>query len=395
MAIQHDTAAQRLARNKNRVIEMWEKRVRHELSSAAFESRLVLLDSLPLFLDEIIKALEVEATNGAGAASVEVLREHGRQRAALGSYSLDQLLMEYNILQEILLKVLEEDEPLQPVARNVILNTLFRGLKESGIEFVNMQLQHERESRDRMLQFAEKLKHEQEMRERFVYALTHDMRTPLTVARASAELLLRTGDKVENRSRLANKVIEFIDRANHLIQDLLDASALRAGDALRLEILECDLQQIIIELSETLAMTYGARFTVESSRPEIGYWDPRKLRQAIDNLVSNAAKYGWEDTPITIRVQAATHEVRLEVHNIGNPLSKGETEKIFDSFYRKESAFKSGKKGWGLGLAVVRGVTEAHGGRVEVRSNATDGTCFTLILPRDSRPFQRPAEPPA
>jgi signal transduction histidine kinase len=112
------------------------------------------------------------------------------------------------------------------------------------------------------------------------------------------------------------------------------------------------------------------------------------LRRVIENLISNAAKYGSPTGPITLTLEKRASEIDISVHNVGNPLPREELLQLFDPFHRSSTADASPHVGWGLGLTLVRGVAEAHGGRVHVESTPEAGTTFTLSLPLDSRPFQ-------
>jgi signal transduction histidine kinase len=105
----------------------------------------------------------------------------------------------------------------------------------------------------------------------------------------------------------------------------------------------------------------------------------------MENLISNAIKYGAADSPVTVTLQDLSDKVRISVHNFGNPLSDDERTRIFDQFKRSKAAEASGKKGWGIGLTIVRGLTEAHGGSITVESSQETGTTFAVTLPRDAR----------
>jgi signal transduction histidine kinase len=109
------------------------------------------------------------------------------------------------------------------------------------------------------------------------------------------------------------------------------------------------------------------------------------LRRVIENLCTNAVKYGLADTPITITLKAEAERVQLSVHNYGPVIPKEQQSRLFEAFQRAPSAEQSGKRGWGLGLTLVRGITEAHGGSVEVASSEKEGTTFTVSLPWDTR----------
>jgi len=114
------------------------------------------------------------------------------------------------------------------------------------------------------------------------------------------------------------------------------------------------------------------------------------LRRAFENLGSNAVKYGSNDKPITFAVGQQSGRVFVRVHNHGSHIPIEEQETIFQAFRRTREAMASGKHGWGLGLALVRGVAEAHGGSVAVDSLSERGTTFVIDMPVDARPFQSP-----
>jgi signal transduction histidine kinase len=102
----------------------------------------------------------------------------------------------------------------------------------------------------------------------------------------------------------------------------------------------------------------------------------------------NAVKYGAKGRPITIHVATTGERATLSVHNEGAPIPQEEQEDLFVPFARARATQRGGPRGWGLGLTLVRGAAEAHGGSVTVKSDAATGTVFTLRLPRDARPYQ-------
>ena len=106
----------------------------------------------------------------------------------------------------------------------------------------------------------------------------------------------------------------------------------------------------------------------------------------IENLCNNAIKYG-SNSPVILSLEAAGKFVKISVHNKGSIISKEDQKSLFDQFRRTNEAEESGKKGWGIGLTLVQGVAEAHGGNVSVKSEAHTGTTFTVSLPIDARPF--------
>ncbi len=135
-----------------------------------------------------------------------------------------------------------------------------------------------------------------------------------------------------------------------------------------------------------LQMLYGERFVLAIPETLNGYWSPRDIRRILENLITNAVKYGTQGTPITITLRDFGSEIQLSVHNSGNPIPSDQQSLLFEPFQRLQCTDHLGQKGWGLGLAIVREITEAHHGKIHLESTADLGTTFVIMLPKDSRP---------
>lgn len=231
---------------------------------------------------------------------------------------------------------------------------------------------------------------ERGMRERFVATLAHDLRGPLSAARMAAELIAREPARAQD---LAIRVERNVERVDRMIRDLLDANRIRAGEPLPLRLEVCDLCALAHQVAEEARAMYGDRFVVDCGEAR-GIWSADELHRALWNLVSNAVKYGAPKQPITISVTTSADGARASVHNLGEPLPAEELPSLFDAFYRSTKARAGGSLGWGLGLALVRGCAEAHGGHARVSSDQT-GTTFSIELPLDATPYQRGAAPPS
>jgi len=241
-------------------------------------------------------------------------------------------------------------------------------------------------ARRRIEESVRELVEERELRERFVAALSHDLRTPLTAARMSAQLVIRNQADPLKLQKSVGRIVDNLDRADGMIRDLLDASRLKAGERLPLDIEPCELGEVARETLEELASVHGERFVLKAPAPLHGYWDRQALRRVIENLAGNAVKYGAKASPITVRLSQEAGTVELAVHNAGDPIPTEDLERLFDPFRRSESATKGAEQGWGIGLALVRGLAQAHGGSAQVRSAAGTGTTFVVRIPLDSRP---------
>lgn len=229
--------------------------------------------------------------------------------------------------------------------------------------------------RDQLL----KLKAEQNLRETFIAALTHDLRTPLHVSKLSTQMLaLKFGGQVDVQSILS-RIDTNLTRADRMIQDLLDASQIKSGRPIPIQVAECDPCKIARDVIEELTAIHPGRFELDAIDICIQA-DPLGLRRIIENLATNAVKYGAADAPVRISLVKNEDRVELHVENKGNPISEEDQRTIFKPFHRAASAVKSSQKGWGLGLSLVRGIAQAHGGDVVV-SSSEDRTCFTVTLP--------------
>lgn len=234
----------------------------------------------------------------------------------------------------------------------------------------------------RIYQLLQSLQEEREVRDRFVAMLTHDLRTPLASAKINAQLILRSKEDAQRVEALSRRIEDNVERADQMIQDLLDANRIKVGEGISIDLRECDLTEVIEAAIDELKLVYGERFVLKKDGPLVGLWDCHGLRRVIENLCSNAVKYGAPDAPVTINLSAAGGIVEIAVHNLGQPISERDRAALFVPFKRIASPANGEKKGWGIGLTIVRGVVSAHGGSIAVDSSAERGTTFTVLLPR-------------
>jgi signal transduction histidine kinase len=221
------------------------------------------------------------------------------------------------------------------------------------------------------------------MRERFVATLTHDLRTPLSTAHLNLERFVQRIKAPEDVEKL-RKILANLDRIDSMIAELLDANRIEAGEGLTLTLADVDLTAIARQILEEQKGIRGDRLVLDAPPELRGFWDAAALRRVIENLISNAVKYGERDTSVAIALQKTGSRVSLSVHNRGRPIAPEDQRHLFQPYHRTRSAQES-HQGWGLGLTLVRGVAQAHHGSVEVESSADRGTTFTVQLPVDAR----------
>jgi signal transduction histidine kinase len=357
-------AGDRLLAHKERILALWEARLRKEVPAAAQQPHLILIDTLPAVLDHLAEALSPRhprrtATDGSTSAT-----EHGGERVRVTHFRLEDLVGEYKLLRQVLFEVLEEEEPLSTEERNTLDASLDQAIMESctGYALVHSGF-----------------------RDQLFATIAHDLRNPLGAAQAGASLILREPGAAEV-PRWAARIIDNIGRVDQMVQDLLDTMRVQTGARLPLELEECDLVEVVRNALGHLRPEHGDRLVLSAPAPVRGYVAPDALRRAVENLVTNALKYG-DSRPITVAVRQAHERAILTVHNHGAHIPAEQQETLFRAFQRLATAETSGKRGWGLGLAQVRAVAEAHGGSIGVDSVAGRGTTFMIDIPLDARPF--------
>ncbi len=218
-------------------------------------------------------------------------------------------------------------------------------------------------------------------RDEVVSIVSHDLRNPLGVVAAAADLLLDLPlDESERREQTAI-IARSAGRMGRLIEDLLDVSRIEAG-ALVVRTAPEEPEPILEELldlfggqarEKNLTLTIAVAPGTGRARA-----DRDRIIQALSNLLGNALKFTPQGG--TVRVTAADAEggVAFSVADDGPGIPPEERGRLFDRFWQAE---RHGRTGAGLGLAIVRGIAEAHGGRVEVASEAGEGSTFSLVLP--------------
>jgi signal transduction histidine kinase len=217
--------------------------------------------------------------------------------------------------------------------------------------------------------------------EKVLALVSHDIRNPISAATLSAELLLRNASDPEASKKVSQRIINTLTRADQMIQTLLDVSRIREGKTIPLTFDFCDLTSVIQIAVEDFTLTFGNRFTFATGEPIFGKWSEGGIRRALENLVTNAMKYGLPESPIDILLKRETDSIKILIHNQGKPIALDDQLSLFDAFKRTDSAERGKEIGWGLGLALVKGVAEAHHGTATVESTEGAGTTFTLCLP--------------
>lgn len=205
----------------------------------------------------------------------------------------------------------------------------------------------------------------------------HELRTPITIVRGHLELM---GDDPDERRETIELVIDELDRMTRFVDDLLLLAKAQQPDFLRTE--ELDLDLFAREVFAKATALAPRDWRLERAVAGRIVADRQRLTQAIINLSHNAAQHTSDGDPILLGAEAAQGEARLWVRDTGPGIEPQEREQIFERFARGGDPGRR-TEGAGLGLAIVRAIAEAHGGRVELATRLGEGSTFTIVIPTE------------
>jgi signal transduction histidine kinase len=225
-----------------------------------------------------------------------------------------------------------------------------------------------------------------EVQQQLMAVVSHDLRNPLATMKGAASLIARGPAPGADHREEARRIVSNARRMERLIRDLLDFSRLRAGVGLPVTPTDTDLVEVCRRAVADLGRDAEGVVAVDERGDPTGRWDPDRLEQVVQNLVTNALKYGPASAPVRILVDGAGDEVRLLVHDEGGGIPPALHAAIFEPFRRGRAGDAEATRSAGLGLYIVRRIAEAHGGAADVDSAPGRGTTFTVRLPRRAAP---------
>jgi two-component system sensor histidine kinase/response regulator len=211
--------------------------------------------------------------------------------------------------------------------------------------------------------------------------VAHEIKTPLSSARLNLEMMLRhlSGEGEEAQRRRGTVALHQLDRMATLVSSVLEASQLSDG-RLKLQREPCELKAFLQGVVGYWRDTRPEFEFVLTLPPEVVVVqaDAERVRQIINNLVSNAVKYGGTSARVGISLERSPGRALISVTDRGKGMDASELPRIFDRFHRAEG---STGQGHGLGLYIASALAQLHGGTLQVRSQREEGSTFTLSLP--------------
>lgn len=224
----------------------------------------------------------------------------------------------------------------------------------------------------------------------FLGMAAHDLRSPLSVVQVAVDLLLTPDSNLteEQRKELLQSAGRQTEHMLSLVRDLLDLAEFESGNVvLQLSrVLLPDIVRVVVRQQQDAAKAKNIEIEYQIQDGPALTGDPARLRQAVENLVSNAVKYGPSGGKVVI--QALSQEVggwKVSVRDQGPGIKEEEKVRLFQPFSRLSSLPTGGEKSTGLGLAITRWIVEAHGGEVGVDTHSPRGSTFWFTLPEDKQ----------
>jgi two-component system sensor histidine kinase KdpD len=228
---------------------------------------------------------------------------------------------------------------------------------------------------------AETLRKSEQIKTALLDAVTHDLRTPLTSIKAAITTLQAGSVSAEVQRELFEVIAQESDRLNHFIQSMVDLAKLEAGE-ISLASRNISAEEIVEDAllrAEPLLADHAVEVAVASRLPALQA-DPRLISQVVFTLLENAAKYSNADARITITVAQYENNICFAVTDEGRGIDPELRSQVFDKWFRSGA-----KSGLGMGLAIARGIVQAHGGRIWIENGPNGkGTSVQFEIPLHS-----------
>lgn len=225
-----------------------------------------------------------------------------------------------------------------------------------------------------------------ELKNKFLGIAAHDLRNPLAILKGQAELLRDgiVGPVTDKQKALLQKICDVEKHMFTMVNDLLDVSAIESGK-LELHKEQVDLASYLKEIDDANSPLASRKsitlvLEVEPNLPPV-MLDRDRIGQVMGNLITNAIKFSFPNTQITVRAQREGKDVQISISDQGQGIPASDLPKMFTEFSKVSVKSTAGEKSTGLGLAIVKRMVEAHGGHASVQSDVGKGSTFTFTLP--------------
>ena len=255
------------------------------------------------------------------------------------------------------------------------------------IKFENSEIEEINELSSTLNYACSELSKTEDLRRELMANVSHDLKTPLTMIKAYAELIkdvtYKNKEKMDNN---LNVIIEETDRLNLLVNDILELSSLQANNKLNME--EFDLNELIKSIIKRYDIwneveKYNIKY--KETKNIIVKADKKRLEQVIYNLINNAINYTGDDKTVIIKVKASDEKIRVEIIDTGKGIEEKDLKYIWDKYYKVDKTHSRVQVGTGIGLSIVKNILENHNFNYGVESIINKGTTFYFEIPKNNK----------
>lgn len=223
----------------------------------------------------------------------------------------------------------------------------------------------------------------EELKRELMANVSHDLKTPLTMIKAYAEMVRDlTYKNKEKREENLNVIIDEADRLNYLVNDILELSTIESNNY-KMNITSFDISDLIIDILrryQILEQTKKYDFIFENKKGIIVSADKKRIEQVIYNLLNNAVNYTGNDKKVYIKIIEDNNKIRVEITDTGKGIKKEDLNLIWKKYYKVDKKYRREKVGTGIGLSIVESILKAHNTKYGVDSILNKGTTFWFIL---------------
>ncbi len=352
-----DPVAELLRRDKERIVQQWEREVRAELPALAQLTRPALVDHAPELLTGLAAWIEgdtAEAQRGFEA----LIQGHALQRLGY-AVGLETLMREYAKLRFVIVRELLG---VKAPAQSLLL--LHEGLDRAITAAIDRYAQRR-----------------EEIRSRFISILGHDLRDPLSTVKISTDVLARGGAAPSEQQMILARMARASDRMQRMIGEVLDFARGHLGGGIPASPSLNDMAEICRHVVDEIAAAHPDRtIDIRTAGDLRGPFDRDRVAQALGNLIGNALEHTRGSIEVAAYETADRQHVVTTVTSHGTAIPPDVQRRMFDPFARGDDAL--GRKGLGLGLYITQQIALAHGATIDLTSDDA-ATVFTITWPRD------------